>query len=150
MNHVAITIVQHVLLALGLGMLAGAFAVHGPGVWVLGLIGVAFTAVGGSLFAYARAMRKEAERLRRDGRLVHATFQRVEVNEGIEVNGENPLRIVAQWHDAPNNRLFVFKSANLWFDPSEFIGARPIPVYVDCEQPSRYHVDLSFLPQVQR
>ncbi|MEY4766014.1 MAG: hypothetical protein RI907_2687, partial [Pseudomonadota bacterium] len=55
----------------------------------------------------------------------------------------------AQWHDAAHNELLIFKSSNLWFDPSQFIQNKKIPVYVDAADPSRYLVDLSFLPKVR-
>jgi hypothetical protein len=149
MNHAAVTIVQHVFLAMGLVMLAGAAWVDGSGTWVLGLIGGVFAAIGGDLFASRWWSRREAERLKLEGLPVKATFQRIEVNERLKVNGENPVRIVAQWYDAENQCMRVFKSANLWFDPGDWVGTQPIVVYVDRRQPQRYHMDLPFLHQMQ-
>ena len=119
------------------------------GALVLSILGLVFTAIGGGIIIYGWwSARKEAF-LRKNGHLIQAELQQVEVNEALEVNGVNPFRIVAQWHDIKSNELFVFRSANLWFDPSAFVQCRTIPVYIDLSKPSRYHVDTSFLPKVR-
>ena len=72
----------------------------------------------------------------------------MELNGSLEVNGENPYRIVAKWHDTANNRLHVFRSANLWFDPTDYVPEWN-PVYIDRNNPKRYHMETSFLPRLQ-
>jgi hypothetical protein len=114
------------------------------------LLGLVFAAIGGGIIVYGWWSATQEAHLREHGHLVQAEFQQVELNESLEVNGANPLRIVAQWHDSTNNRLCIFKSANPWFDPSAFVQGRKIPVYGDLAKPSRYHVDTSFLPSVHR
>jgi hypothetical protein len=37
----------------------------------------------------------------------------------------------------------VFESGFVWVDPSESLNGREVPVFVDPDDPSRYHVDLS-------
>ena len=81
---------------------------------------------------------KALESLRQFGVLVQADFQRVELNPTLEVSGTNPFRIIAQWHDKKNNAVLVFKSASLWFDPTQFLHSASIPVYLDPDRPSRY------------
>lgn len=71
------------------------------------------------------------------------------MNEALEVNGAHPFRVVAHWHDAKSNQLFIFKSANLWFDPGPYLQGRTIPVYADPADLSRYVVDTSFLPKLR-
>jgi hypothetical protein len=150
MNHFAITIVKWMFVAVGIVMLAGALVFRsGVGTLVLAFLGLVFTTIGGGVIGYGLWATKKENFLRQHGHLVQADLQQVEVNQALEVNGANPFRIVAQWHDAKNNELFIFRSANLWFDPSKFVQGRKIPVYVDLSKPSRYYVDISFLPKVR-
>ncbi|MEO8024247.1 hypothetical protein [Polaromonas sp.] len=148
MNHKVITLIKWLFLAIGAGMLVGAASLHSSAALPLSLLGLVFASTGGGIIGYGWWSTKKEALLRQHGHLIHADFQQVELNKALEVNGANPFRIVAQWHDAKNNQLFVFKSANLWFDPSNFVQGRKIPVYVDLSKPSRYHVDTSFLPKV--
>jgi hypothetical protein len=149
MDHKAITLIKWFFLAIGLGLLALAIPADNDAKLPLTLMGLAFAGVGGGLIAYGRySVQKEAD-LRQNGQLVEAEFQQVEVNTSLEVNGANPFRIVAQWHDTANDRLHVFRSANLWFDPTDHVQEW-IPVYIDLKNPKRYHMDTSFLPKLQR
>lgn len=148
MNHTVITVIKWLFLAIGIGMLAGAVSLQSSAALPLWILGLVFASIGGGIIGYGWWSTKREAQLRQHGHLVQADFQQVELNEAIEVNGTSPFRIVAQWHDAKNNELFIFKSANLWFDPSKFVRGRKIPVYVDLSKPSRYYVDTSFLPKV--
>lgn len=151
MDHKVITLIKWLFLAIGLGLSVGAAFVEGSAfaTAILLLLGLSFSLIGGGIIALGWWSQKKEAHLREHGFLVQAEFQQVEVNEALEVNGANPFRIIAQWHDVKNNRLFVFKSANLWFNPERFVKDRQIPVYIDLDKPSRYHVDTSFLPKLQ-
>jgi len=111
-------------------------------------IGAAFATVGAGIIIYVAWIRHRNALLRQFGVLVQADFQRVELDQTLEINGANPFRIIAQWYDQKNNAVFVFKSASLWFDPTQFLHNKSIPVYLDPDRPSRYFVDLSFLPKL--
>ena len=149
MDHKVITLIKWLFLAIGLGFLVGAIFAGSEAKLVLTIMGVIFAGVGGGLIAFGRwSAQKEAD-LRQNGQLVEAEFQQVEVNTSLEVNGVNPFRIVAQWHDTANDRRHVFRSANLWVDPADHVQEW-IPVYIDLKNPKRYHMDTSFLPKLQR
>jgi hypothetical protein len=111
------------------------------------LLVAAFAVAGGSIIAFRAWFRQKKAYLERFGRLIQAQFLRVEVNASIDIMGNNPFRIVAQWHDIRKNEIFVFRSVNLWFDPTQFVQDRTIPVYVEPGNPSSYVVDLAFLPR---
>ena len=91
--------------------------------------------------------KKEAD-LRANGEAVKAVIQSVDYNESLEVNGKNPFIITAQWQDPETSDLHIFTSANIWFDPSDYINEDHVTAYVDKEDRSRYFIDLSFLPKV--
>ncbi len=149
MNNLVFTLFKWIFLVIGVGLLAGAIAANGVGALVLAIIGVPFFCTGAGIIGYEWWSAKKATSLRQNGQLIQADFQEVEINGALNVNGVHPFRIVAQWHDVANNELFIFKSANLWFDPSQFLKEPKIPVYVDPNKPSRYHMDISFLPRVR-
>ena len=115
----------------------------------MSLLGAAFATAGAGVIIYRAWWTRMNAILRQFGTLVQADFQRVELNETLELDGINPFRIIAQWHDQKNNKVFVFKSASLWFDPTPYLQQRKnISVYLDANKPSCYYVDLSFLPKL--
>lgn len=149
MDSKVVTIVKWVFFVIGVGFLAGAFVAHGPGQIVLLILGLAFGGVGGGLIAYGLHLKKKEADLRQNGQLIQAEIKEVEINGAIEMNGANPWRVVAHWLNTASNELFVFKSANLWFDPTDYLKGSTIPVFIDPTDPTRYHVDLSGLPKVR-
>lgn len=148
MDHKVITLIKWLFLAIGLLLLVGAIFVDPEAKLALTIMGLIFAGIGGGIIAFGQwSAQKEAD-LRQNGQLIEAEFKSVELNSSLEVNGEHPYRIVAQWHDAPNNRLHVFRSANLWFDPTDYVPEW-VPVYIDRDNPKRYHMETSFLPRLQ-
>ena len=148
MENITIVLIKWTFLAIGIGLLVGAPFASSEDALILTLLGIVFGSVGGGIIGYGWWRAKAEAWLRQHGRVVEADFERVEINSTLDVNGHCPCRVVAQWLDATTNDLFVFRSGNLWFDPSKFIQNRKIPVYIDPSNPSRYYVDLSFLPKV--
>lgn len=148
MDHKVIILIKWLFLAIGLLLLVGAIFADPEAKLALTIMGVIFAGIGGGIIAFGRwSAQKEAD-LRQNGQLIEAEFQEVELNGSLEVNGEHPYRIVAKWHDTSNNRLHVFRSANLWFDPTDYVPEW-IPVYIDRHNPKRYHMETSFLPKLQ-
>jgi hypothetical protein len=127
--------------------LRGLFSLWG-GSLILGGIGAVFALVGGGMLLSRRAARRSAEDLRLRGRRVQARFQAVERNGALRVNGRSPWRITCQWVDPATGLLHVFRSENLWFDPTDHIRTSELTVFVDPRNPKRHHVDLSFLPKL--
>jgi hypothetical protein len=44
--------------------------------------------------------------------------------------------------------MCIFHSANIWFDPSNYIPGKTLGVLIDPNNPHRYLVETSFLPKV--
>ena len=115
---------------------------------IAGGLGAVFTLIGGALLlGPMRAARKQAD-LRQRGTRIVTTFQSVEQNTRLSVNGRHPFRVLTQWTNPATSQIHVFESENLWFDPTAHINARDIGVYIERGNPKRYYVDLSFLPQL--
>lgn len=147
MNHPAVSKVNWSMLFIGMAIIVGAHYITQDAKPLLLFIGGIFIAVNGGMLAYSSFAANRVKHLLQQGKLVQAEFQQVEINTSLKVNGASPFRVVAQWHDAQNQELRIFKSANLWFNPSQFLEGRKLPVYVDLNNPARYHMDLSFLPK---
>jgi hypothetical protein len=107
-----------------------------------------FTAIGTAMVVVPIRRRRLESFLKTNGVPVEATFESVEQNTSMKVNGQSPWRVLAQWLDPATSQVHVFKSDNLWFDPSDYIKDRKINVFMDRGNPKKYYVDLSFLPKL--
>lgn len=103
--------------------------------------------IGAGVMLRAVLTARKAADLKRRGKRLLTTVQRVELNEKLTVNGVNPYRIFTQWKNPSKPETRVFESDYVWFDPSPYLNGRDIPVFVAPEDPNRYWVDLSFLPK---
>jgi hypothetical protein len=123
------------------------FALWG-GATITGGLGSVFFAIGAVMAWWPWRARRRAQQLMTQGTPVRAELQPVERNTALDVNGQHPWRLVAQWKNPVTADLYIFKSANLWFDPSSHLQGGFVMVYIDSNNPKRYHMDLSFLPKV--
>lgn len=115
---------------------------------ILGGMGLVFGAIGGGMLLFGWKKSRSQAYLKDHGTEVLATFSSVEQNTSLTVNGRNPFRIVCQWQHPQTGELHVFRSDNLWFDPSNHIHQETVPVLVDEANLKRYWVDTSFLPKL--
>jgi len=148
MENKIINIVKYTFLVIGIALLALAFYLKGEALLVLMILGSVFFAIGAGMMAFEWMRNKKEQELRTTGQVIQAELQTVRINEAIEVNGKSPFQIVAQWHHKNSNQMYEYTSANLWYDPSSFLENRKtVPVYIDSNNPVRYFMDISFLPQ---
>jgi hypothetical protein len=115
---------------------------------ILGGLGAVFTAIGLSILLAGRANARKADYLMAYGNAIQTDVQGVVYNTSLTVNGRHPWRISSQWLDPASNKMRVFHSANLWFDPTKFVTAKQVTVLLDPKDPKLYHMDVSFLPQL--
>ncbi|HEX7129392.1 MAG TPA: DUF3592 domain-containing protein [Rhodanobacteraceae bacterium] len=118
------------------------------GTLIAGGLGVVFTTIAVAMIVVPMRRRRLESFLKTNGVPVEATFESVELNTSMKVNGQSPWRVLAQWLDPATSQVHVFKSDNLWFDPTAYIKDHKINVFVDRANPKRYYVDLSFLPKL--
>jgi len=45
-------------------------------------------------------------------------------------------------------KVYLFKSADIWFNPEPYLSGTDIPVRLDPNNPQRYFVDTSSLPEM--
>ena len=115
---------------------------------IIGGLGSIFFLIGGGLIIYPIFKSRKDEELQKNGRRIETDFQRVELNESYSVNGRHPFQLVTQWQDPATNKVHVFQSNNLWFDPTEYIDRDRITVFIARDDPESYYVDTSFLPEM--
>ncbi len=115
---------------------------------ILGGIGAVFLALGLLFVLPPLFGKRRAAELLVTGTPVQAEVVDVELNGGLTINGRNPYRIVAQWLNPQTNKLHVFRSENLWFDPGPYISESLVTVMIDPANPKRYSMDTRFLPEL--
>ncbi len=117
---------------------------------ILGAMGGGFFIVGILIiipFAFVLSERNN-KYLAKSGVPIQSKFQSVEVNTSLSVNGLHPFVILTQWQNPSTSELHVFRSNDLWFDPSDYIKSERITVFIEENNPKKYYVDLSFLPKL--
>lgn len=72
----------------------------------------------------------------------------IEQNTSLIVNGRSPYRITAQWLNPESQQVHLFKSPNVWFDPTDFVKQKEVLVRTSPRNAKKYLMDISFLPKV--
>jgi hypothetical protein len=117
------------------------------GVLILGGLGAVFSLIGGGLIYGGLHTRQVNKWLAVNGMRVQAKFENVIHDTSLKINGRSPWRLICQWQHPVTQKVYVFKSANIWFDPASFVKRDTLDVLVDMDNPKRYQVDISFLPE---
>lgn len=115
---------------------------------ILGILGTVFSLIGFSIIFFAKRKQKKIEDLKFNGKSIVTKFDHVELNSNYKVNGRSPFLIYSQWLNTTTNELHLFKSDDIWFDPTDFILSEDIKVLIDPSNPKKYYMDISFLPKV--
>lgn len=115
---------------------------------ILGGLGLVFSMIGGAVGLSIYKQKVNTEWLQKHGESVQAQFSSISLNTNLTINGRNPFVIYCQWVDTLSNKVYVFQSKNIWFDPAPYISQTQLKVLIDPKNPKkRHYVDLSFLPQ---
>jgi hypothetical protein len=119
--------------------------------WFLPLIllgiGTVFGMVGAPMVLASVFSARKIRWLRENGQVIMTEYQSVVVNQSERSGGQHPYQIVSQWLDPTTNKVYVFRSRNLYFNPEKYIQTSQIPVRIDPQNPKKYWMDTSFLPE---
>jgi hypothetical protein len=116
---------------------------------IFGGIGLVFFSIGFGFIIIPILRKNKNEELKRLGMDIQTEFVEVAKNRSLKVNGKSPYQIHSQWLDADNNKMYLFKSENLWFNPQQYVNPEDkILVYVDRNNYKKYYMDISFLPEI--
>ncbi|WP_215398526.1 DUF3592 domain-containing protein [Rheinheimera oceanensis] len=126
----------------------GFFSLWGVAI-ILAAIGAVFFIIGVGIIAFLSLKGRQDEMLKSSGMAIKTQYQGVEQNTALSVNGRHPFRVLTQWQNPATSDIHIFKSNNLWFDPSAYIKQDTIRVFIAQDNPAKYYVDLSFLPKLK-
>jgi len=113
---------------------------------LFGGLGTVFGTIGGGFLAYLVRTRRLREWLAQNGMRVKAKFEGVVYDTSLTVNGRHPWRLTAQWQHPVTQKVYLFRSDAIWFDPSEFVKHEQLDVTVNADNPKQYVIDTAFLP----
>ena len=108
-------------------------------------LGLVFTVVGIATFVNQLKSRRQKRWLLENGRRIEAEWTGIEVNLNVAVNERHPYNIIAQWRDPDTDEVHAFESENVWFDSEPQITRDTVEVYIDPDDLTRHHVDVSFI-----
>jgi len=119
--------------------------------WFLPMIllgmGSVFGMVGMPMVLGSVLSARKIEWLRENGQVIMTEYQSVVLNQSERRGSQHPYQIVSQWLDPTANKVYVFRSRNLYFNPEKYIQTAQIPVRIDPQNPKKYWMDTSFLPE---
>lgn len=116
------------------------------------LFGLGFFAIFGGiglpLLVLWLRRRAGARWAKQAGMLVLTRLVEVRRDTRIRVNGRSPYRIVSQWQNPRDRKVYRFESEPMWVNPTALLkGREQIGVKLDPERPHRYWMDTGFLPE---
>lgn len=114
---------------------------------IVGGLGCVFFLIGFVMVALSIRKKRLVDYLKHHGTPVETSFQGVQRNGALQVNGQNPFVVLTQWQNPETSKIHIFKSHNVWYDPTQYISDQPVKVLIDRNNPKKYYVDLSFLPE---
>lgn len=123
----------------------GVFSLWGGSIISL-IIGVVFALIGGVWMLLVKITSNKDKHLELHGVGVITLITSVERNTNYKVNGKSPYQIHSQWQHPETADIHIFKSKNIWFDPTPYISQNKVTVLIDETNPKRYLMDTSFLP----
>jgi len=118
------------------------------GAIIVGGIGAVFFLVGFLFFFFKKRKENKIQSLKDNGIKIKTNLQSVYLNTSYIVNGRSPFVIETQWKNPATSEIHIFKSDDIWFDPTDYIENEEITVLIERNNPKKYHVDLSFLPKI--
>jgi hypothetical protein len=117
---------------------------------ILGAMGSVFSLLGFGIIVAAVRKRRMHAWLATNGMTIAAQYTGVVLDGSVKVNNRSPWALTAQWQHPTTGDIHTFQSAAIWFDPTDHVQRETLDVLVDADNPTRYRVDISFLPKHKR
>ena len=115
---------------------------------IFGGIGLLFFALGVIFLIVELKKKLRNDKLLRAGNYVMAEVLEVTLNYNVAVNRRHPYIVRCRYQDMYGN-VHIFKSRDLFFDPTDLFKDQMVKVYVDGENYKHYYVDIDeVLPNV--
>jgi len=108
-------------------------------------LGLIFVIVG-FIGVYSKIKRNSTiKKLQTTGNIIKAKYVETLQNTAYAVNGRHPYNVYCEWTNPLDNKVYKFKSDNLWTNPENMIienNIETITVYVDSTDYTKYFVDV--------
>ncbi len=115
---------------------------------IFGGVGAVFFVLGVIFLILEIRKRALWKRLLNSGNYIVAQICEVQSSYNINVNGRHPFTVKCQYQDIQGN-VHIFKSRNLYFNPTGLFKDENVKVYVEGEDFRHYYVDIDeVLPRV--
>lgn len=115
---------------------------------IFGGIGLLFFILGLIFLIVVAQKKARSDKLLNAGNYVMAEILEVALNYNVAVNRRHPYIVRCRYQDMYGN-VHIFKSRDLYFDPTDLFKDQMVKVYVDGENYKRYYVDIDeVLPNV--
>ncbi len=114
---------------------------------IFGSIGTIFTGIAAGFGIYALRRRTRRAWLKTNGTRVQARMVGVDRDTSMSSGGRHPWRITAQWQDPMNQKVYLFISDAIWFDPTPYLQGDAVEVLVNVDNPRQYAMNTDFLPK---
>lgn len=113
-------------------------------------LGAVFFAVGVLCLCLEIRKRVRNNRMIRSGQYITAEISEITKNYAVRVNRRHPYVVICRYQDMYGS-IHMFRSRNLYFDPSPLLRNQMVRVYVQGEDFKHYYVDIDeVLPEVIR
>ncbi len=114
---------------------------------IFGSIGTVFTAVASGFGMYSLRARRRRSWLAANGTRIQARVSGVELDTSTSSRGRKPWRIAAQWQNSIDQKVYVFYSDPIWFDPTPYLKSETIEVLINVNNPHEYAMSIDSLPK---
>ena len=114
-------------------------------------MGAIFFILGLFLISLEVRKRRRQKRAIEGGQFVYAEVSGVGINTSVNVNGRSPYYVECHYKDPTTGIVHIFRSRDIYFDPSGIMTGMFIPVYVVPGNFDEYYVDVdAVLPKVEQ
>jgi len=151
------SVIYYVFMPVGLLLIAGAcffyfyankFVSEGlstEGFFEMCIMGMIFFGIGYGVLSYTKKRKEDIEWLKMYGRKIETDFVKVEMNRYISINKRHPYIIFTEYKGS--GATHIFRSENIWHDPTSYVTQKKIKVLVDPNNMLKYYMDVSFVPE---
>lgn len=108
-------------------------------------IGLIFSIIGVTGISVTIKRKNIEKRLKENGKKIYADYVETVINTSYSVNGINPYNIICVWDNPMDNKKYIFKSKDIWFNPEIVIiekNIKQFPVYLDEKDKKKYVIDI--------
>ncbi len=114
---------------------------------IFGVLGTVFTGIAGGCGVYFLRKQRQRSWLAANGTRIQARVNGVVKDTSTSSGGRNPWKIAAQWQDPVDQKVYLFESDPIWYDPTPYLRQETVELMVNMDNPHQYVMNIDFLPK---